>query len=317
MVLYQTLMLLQFGVRLRTLRVIHVRRQVLVHGLDLLLHLLLLGGEDLRPGRCRLSYGRYAPDTLFATQLLHKYKAARDQQIAKSAKKTTIKNAERMNCQSQSVTEADDTEEITEEFSHESSQETFDFQEKDSFRWPHEAVILLLALYKEHEDEIKLGKMTMKKFWNMIASHLNKKEYNVTVSQCKSKMAGLKNTYKNVKDHNAKSGNNHKTWRYFDIMDEMFNKKPWMNPILTLDSSNPTTVPSPECDTENNSDTSNQKDPSSSKTTVRSTRFKQSVLLQKILTNAEENANERKRMHDEAMSRQDQLLDILAKIIKK
>lgn len=59
--------------------------------------------------------------------------------------------------------------------------------------------------------------MTMKKFWNLIAFHSNKKEYVVTGVQCKSKMAGLKNTYKNVKDHNAKSGNSHKTWQYFDV----------------------------------------------------------------------------------------------------
>lgn len=138
--------------------------------------------------------------------------------------------------------------------------------------------------------------MTMKKFWNMIASHLNKKEYNVTPSQCKSKMTNLKKTYKNVKDHNEKSGNNHKIWRYFDvniekitnmlyvsiihntlipiffifqIMDEMFNTKPWMTPILTLDSSNPTTLPSPDYDSENNS---NKKDSSSDKAKMRSTR---------------------------------------------
>jgi len=30
-------------------------------------------------------------------------------------------------------------------------------------------------------------------------------------------MAGLKNTYKNIKDHNAKSGNSRRTWRYFEV----------------------------------------------------------------------------------------------------
>jgi len=44
----------------------------------------------------------------------------------------------------------------------------------------------------------------------------------VTGSQCKSKMAGLKNTYKSVKDHNSKSGNNTRTWQYFDVNIQSF-----------------------------------------------------------------------------------------------
>ncbi|KYN49997.1 hypothetical protein ALC62_00024, partial [Cyphomyrmex costatus] len=60
--------------------------------------------------------------------------------------------------------------------------------------------------------------------------------YHITGIQCKSKMAGLKNTYKSVKDHNAKSGNSTRTWRYFNVMDEIFNKRPWVSPISTLDS---------------------------------------------------------------------------------
>ena len=49
--------------------------------------------------------------------------------------------------------------------------------------------------------------MSVKKFWNMVSHLLLEKGYQVTGIQCKSKMAGLKNTYKSVKDHNAKSGN--------------------------------------------------------------------------------------------------------------
>lgn len=87
----------------------------------------------------------------------------------------------------------------------------------DSFRWPHEAVLLLLAVFKDYENQLTSGKMSVKKFWDKVASMLFKKGYNVTGVQCKSKMTGLKNTYKSVKDHNAKSGNNKRTWRYFDV----------------------------------------------------------------------------------------------------
>lgn len=52
----------------------------------------------------------------------------------------------------------------------------------DGFRWPHEAILLLLTLYKEHEHHSVSGKMTMKKFWGIIASRLNEKDYDVTGS---------------------------------------------------------------------------------------------------------------------------------------
>lgn len=63
--------------------------------------------------------------------------------------------------------------------------------------------------------------MSVKKFWMMISSTLAEKNYNVTGSQCKIKMAGLKNTYKSVKDHNSKSGNSTRSWKYFHVSDVM------------------------------------------------------------------------------------------------
>ncbi|XP_018367751.1 PREDICTED: uncharacterized protein LOC108764164 isoform X1 [Trachymyrmex cornetzi] len=92
-------------------------------------------------------------DMVFATQLLQRFKSAQETQFTKSAEKTAtiVKDAE--NSRSHSITESAcyDMNQTTQEFS-ESSQEAFDFQEKNSFRWPHEAVLLLLTLYKEHED---------------------------------------------------------------------------------------------------------------------------------------------------------------------
>lgn len=86
----------------------------------------------------------------------------------------------------------------------------------DSFRWPHEAILLLCKAYTDNEHLFTNGK-THKKFWEVVSSQLIEYGYNVTAIQCKSKMAGLKNTYKNVKDHNAKSGNSRRTWRYLDV----------------------------------------------------------------------------------------------------
>jgi len=43
----------------------------------------------------------------------------------------------------------------------------------------------------------------------------------------------------------------------------------------------------------------------------------QNTVLEKLLTVIEENKEERKRMHDEAVARQDRLLNILEKIANK
>ncbi|KAM0734560.1 hypothetical protein ACS0PU_011379 [Formica fusca] len=120
-------------------------------------------------------------------------------------------------------------------------------------------------------------------------------------------MAGLKNTYKNVKDHNAKSGNNTRTWRYFNVMDEIFNKKPWMAPISTLDSGNPIPISSVE-------DNNNENIPPSMRAKLPIKRKIKHTMLEQML---EENIIARKKMHEEAMARQDKLLDMLGKLLEK
>ncbi|KYN12719.1 hypothetical protein ALC57_15110 [Trachymyrmex cornetzi] len=162
---------------------------------------------------------------LFATQLLHNHQAALVQQRSKA-----------IITKSGLIHPNNDTSDIqttSENYTNNLS------EEKGTFHWPHEVILLLLALHEEHECQIKNGKISMKKLWNIIALELNKKGYSVTDLQCKSKMAGMKNTYKSIKDYNAKSSNNPRRWQYFDIMDKQFNDKPWVAPILTLDSANP------------------------------------------------------------------------------
>ncbi|RLU15615.1 hypothetical protein DMN91_011368 [Ooceraea biroi] len=182
----------------------------------------------------------------------------------------------------------------------------------DSFRWPHEAILLLLRIYRQHEDKIISRKMSMKKFWMMVASKLVAKNYNVTSSQCKSKMAGLKNTYRNVRDYNSKYGNNGRTWPYFDTMDELFRDKPWAIPSPTLDNNNPTSSSYHE-----NSIDKKRNGSSPSKPESPSKQLRDCILLDKVLAIAKESITKRRKMHEEAMARQDKLLDILEKLMKK
>lgn len=85
----------------------------------------------------------------------------------------------------------------------------------DGFRWPHEAILLLLKYYKEQKHHMATGKMTQKKFCSMVASELSKKGYVVTGSQCKSKISGLRNTYKNIKAH--RNERYRRTWHYYEV----------------------------------------------------------------------------------------------------
>ncbi|XP_036139703.1 uncharacterized protein LOC118644692 isoform X2 [Monomorium pharaonis] len=196
-----------------------------------------------------------------------------------------------------------------EEKTQQVSLEKTNFDEKDGFRWPHEAILLLLEIYKDQENKITSGKMSVKKFWNMVTNLLLEKGYQVTGIQCKSKMAGLKNTYKSVKDHNAKSGNHPRIWQYFNIMDEIFNKKPWISPMSTLDSDKPI----PPISFEEDCDIENVPGSSSTKTRLPMKR-KRPTTLEKVL---EENTIARKKMHEETMVRQDKLLDLLSKLLDK
>lgn len=87
------------------------------------------------------------------------------------------------------------------------------------YQWPHEAILLLIKEYRKMSDNLHSGKLSQKKIWLSISNELVKKYYPVTGPRCQSKFAGLKRTYKSIKDHNNKSGNAIRIWPYFEIMD--------------------------------------------------------------------------------------------------
>lgn len=74
------------------------------------------------------------------------------------------------------------------------------------------------------EPNFTSGKMSQKKCWELVAKSLKDKGYNVSGSQCASKLRSLKKTYKSIKDHNAKSGHDRRTWQHFEVWNNV-NKK--------------------------------------------------------------------------------------------
>lgn len=46
---------------------------------------------------------------------------------------------------------------------------------------------------------------------------MTEKGYNISGKKCCTKFQTLKRTYKQIKDHNNKSGNSRKTWEFLDV----------------------------------------------------------------------------------------------------
>lgn len=92
--------------------------------------------------------------------------------------------------------------------------------EKSLFIWPSQMVFLLLEKYEEREEEFKSGKKRHQKIWELIAADMQKVNPKCTMTgqQCQSKLNGLKKTYKKILDHNSVSGNDRRTWTYFEVI---------------------------------------------------------------------------------------------------
>lgn len=73
--------------------------------------------------------------------------------------------------------------------------------------------------------------------WKSISDVLCKHGHDITGPQCQSKFNGMKRTFKYIKDHNSKSGNNLRAWAYTEIMESLLGEKPFMKPVALASSS--------------------------------------------------------------------------------
>lgn len=76
------------------------------------------------------------------------------------------------------------------------------------FRWSHEAILLLVEEYRQREQDMSSGKITYKRAWEQIAQTLKNKGYMIIAKQCNTRVNTMKRTYKTIKDHNKRTGNN-------------------------------------------------------------------------------------------------------------
>lgn len=82
-----------------------------------------------------------------------------------------------------------------------------------------------------------IGKISQKQVWKSISEVLCKHGHDVTGPQCQSKFNGMKRTFKSIKDHDLKSGNNHRSWPYTEVMESLLGEESIMNSVALASSS--------------------------------------------------------------------------------
>ncbi|CAL1681143.1 unnamed protein product [Lasius platythorax] len=106
--------------------------------------------------------------------------------------------------------------------------------------WTSQKTQLLLHLYEKHSTSLDNGEIKNNRlFWKYLQQGMAKEGYKFTVEQLKTKINNLKKMFKDVQDHNAQSGNNRKTCEHYDILYNLFSKKPWIKPLSSAGSDIP------------------------------------------------------------------------------
>ena len=136
-------------------------------------------------------------------------------------------------------------------------------------RWEDRHVQLLICCWKENKSFFGNGKSTKKEVFVKIASDFNtKSDLKVSGIQCLRKWAKLEAKQKEIADHNNKSGNGKRTWKYFTEMEDCIGGQCSVNPTFTLESSSASVISDQESsseDDENSSATANKKKKAPSK----------------------------------------------------
>lgn len=114
--------------------------------------------------------------------------------------------------------------------------------------------------------------------------------------QCDTKWKGLNKTYREVKEHNAKTGSSKRKWEYFDVMDKILYKKPEITPVATCSSHKGLVISNEE----------NEKKPTND--ICSSSDMKEEVFKSSFARKRQNSASAAERRHAEKLMRQDKFL---------
>ncbi|KMQ87440.1 hypothetical protein RF55_13280 [Lasius niger] len=181
--------------------------------------------------------------------------------------------------------------------------------EQDSvFKWSHQAILLLIEEYRRREEDAISGKISQKQVWKSISEVLCKHGHDVTGPQCQSKFNGMKRTFKSIKDHNLKSGNNPQSWPYTEVMESLLGEEPIINSVALASSSGRASTES------ENSDVSSLDSVGSDSSSSRKRKTSHIAEIVKIRKIAKESKMKR---HQQTVDQRAKLLNALDKLIDK
>ncbi|XP_074114192.1 uncharacterized protein LOC141537233 isoform X1 [Cotesia typhae] len=180
------------------------------------------------------------------------------------------------------------------------------------------------------ENDFNSGKISQKKVWEKVAKELKVKGHDVTGPQCSSKLRSLKKSYKSIKDHNSKSGNDRRTWQFFDIMEEIFSQKAWCDLVAIASSTGLSNKQLESNDSMGGSDSGcsiSKLIPSESFVSLKyckkwnfiseSNKTPIATLLGKRLKQKEEHEQQKNKRHKERMEMDEKFLNVLEKLANK
>jgi len=186
------------------------------------------------------------------------------------------------------------------------------------YKWPHEAILLLIEEYRTRRDDFHSGKISQKKVWDAISKKLIEKGHNVNGPQCMSKFAGLKRIYKATRDHNTKSGNNTRSWVYYElIMNDLLGHKPFMQPVATVSSTGLAVVSSSKRSLSESFDFNNEKSnhsPKVAKVAKSNNQVTKTNILLEIQKSKQISEENREKRHQEKMKQRSEAIDITKQI---
>ena len=90
--------------------------------------------------------------------------------------------------------------------------------------------LLLLELYRTYRTQFRSAKH-IKNVWQKIAADMNNKGHKLMWQICEKKFRNMKGTFKEIKDHNRKSGRGRKQWPYLELFNELMGNEPAIKSI--------------------------------------------------------------------------------------
>ncbi|KAL1516475.1 hypothetical protein ABEB36_000384 [Hypothenemus hampei] len=175
--------------------------------------------------------------------------------------------------------------------------------------WNFEKTSVFINIVTEHQEDFK--KSIKKVVWNKISTIITDiYKVKVNAQQCDTKWKCLVETYKKIKAHNEKSGNNHKEWPYFEAMDNVLAKKPEINPLVKCSSNKGLEFQSKPITISHSSDDTVDSETTGTEFFGKCNRYNKYTKKRKALDLLE-------KRHQEKMARQDRFLDLFEQLVNK